>query len=88
VIRHRAGLADIASTDQQDILDKILQERRAELFTEWGHRWLDLKRTGKATAVLQQVKGSNWTANDELYPIPQADINVDNALQGEQNPGY
>ncbi|WP_170835675.1 RagB/SusD family nutrient uptake outer membrane protein [Chryseobacterium wanjuense] len=88
VIRQRAGVASIQSGSQDQILNKILQERRSELFTEWGHRWLDLKRTGKATAILQPVKGASWTINDELYPIPQADININLGLRGQQNPGY
>jgi hypothetical protein len=88
LIRNRAGLTNIISTNQEEILDKILQERRAEFFTEWGHRWLDLKRAEIATAVLEQIKGSNWTANDELYPIPQVDLDINIGLKGQQNPGY
>jgi hypothetical protein len=87
-IRLRAGLNPILSAVQDEVLDAILRERRAELFTEWGHRWLDLKRTGKATSVLQPIKGNNWSVNDELYPIPQADIDINLALRGHQNPGY
>lgn len=87
-IRQRAGLLPIGLGSQNEILNVIAQERRAELFTEWGHRWLDLKRTGKATAVLQPLKPTNWTANDELYPIPQTDININLELRGHQNPGY
>ncbi len=87
-IRRRAGLNPILLANQDEILDAVLQERRAELFTEWGHRWLDLKRTGKATSVLQPIKGNNWSVNDQLYPIPQSDININLALRGHQNPGY
>jgi hypothetical protein len=53
----------------------VERERRIELFTEWGHRWLDLKRTNRADAVLAPIKGSNWQPTDALYPIPQAEIN-------------
>jgi hypothetical protein len=88
IIRQRAGLNQILSGNQEEVLDAILKERRAELFTEWGHRWLDLKRTGKATSVLQPIKGSNWSVDDELFPIPQADIDNNLALRGHQNPGY
>ncbi len=42
-IRNRAGLPLInninPSADQQTLLLIIEQERRHELFTEWGHRW-------------------------------------------------
>lgn len=88
LIRKRAGLEDFISSVQDEILNAILSERRAELFTEWGHRWFDLKRTGKATLILQPLKGGDWTVNDELYPIPQADIDVNPSLKGQQNPGY
>ncbi|WP_170164494.1 RagB/SusD family nutrient uptake outer membrane protein [Sinomicrobium pectinilyticum] len=90
VIRQRAGLALIADSNpgigQQDLLDVILQERRLELFTEWGHRWLDLKRTGRATTVLSVLK-SGFTKEDELYPIPQEELNNSPNLN-DQNPGY
>ncbi len=85
-IRNRAGLNDTAAGDKQTLLDAIMHERRTELFAEWGHRWLDLKRTNKANAVLQPIKGSNWQPTDILYPIPQQEINANTSLT--QNPGY
>ena len=74
-IRVRAGLVAIDATGmtQQDVLDAIEQERRAELFIEWGHRWFDLKRTGKIDAVLGPVK-PDWQSKDALFPIPQEEI--------------
>jgi hypothetical protein len=68
------------------LLSFIEQERRIELFTESGHRWLDLKRTGRATAVLQ-VQKPNWSDTDGLFPVPQNEINVNPALL-PQNNGY
>ena len=89
VIRERAGLPLIAITNsgisKTALLDAIMQERRVELFTEGGHRWFDLKRTGKAVAVLSAIK-TGFTANDLLYPIPAGELNKDPFL--EQNPGY
>lgn len=75
IIRARAGLSSIDGTGfaQQDVLDAIDQERRAELFVEWGHRWFDLKRAGKIDAVLGAVK-PDWQSNDALFPIAQAEI--------------
>ncbi len=86
-IRQRAGLspnpADGAS--QTTVLNAVMRERRVELFCEWGNRWFDLKRTGTAAAVLGAEK-TGFSANAELYPLPQAQILLDNLLI--QNPGY
>ena len=87
VIRGRAGLTQMLATSQPAILDSISNERNAELFTEFGDRWLNLKRTGSVTLILQPVKGADWTpGTDELYPIPQQEIIRNPALN--QNLGY
>jgi len=89
IIRSRAGLPNTTAADKTTLLHAILQERRVELFTEWGHRWFDLKRTGQLDAVMQVVaplKGSSWKPYQALYPIPQEDLNRDPNLV--QNPGY
>jgi hypothetical protein len=84
-IRERAGLPDYGGdTDVPSLLAAILQERRVELFTEWGHRWLDLKRSGQAGAVLGAKPG--WQAFDELYPIPATELSANPGMP--QNPGY
>ena len=85
IIHVRAGLAGFSlSLSQADVLAAIMQERRAELFTEWGHRWLDLKRTGQADAVLQEKPG--WRSQDTLYPIPLTELQHNPNLV--QNTGY
>ncbi len=88
-IRARATLPLIANTNpsisKSTLLDAIQQERRVELFSEWGHRWFDLKRSGKAVTVLSAIK-SVFTVNDLLYPIPVSELNNDPFL--DQNPGY
>lgn len=84
-IRARAGLAVSTAASQADILNAVMHERQVELFCEWGSRWYDLKRTGKAAAVLNAEK-SGYTANAALYPLPQAQIKLNNLLT--QNPGY
>ncbi len=86
LIRTRAGLSNTTSNDKPSILSAIEQERRIELFSEWGHRWFDLKRTGRATAVLSLLKPATWQPTDELWPIPQSQINLNSFLV--QNPGY
>ncbi|MGE5383615.1 MAG: RagB/SusD family nutrient uptake outer membrane protein, partial [Omnitrophica WOR_2 bacterium] len=68
------------------------KERRLELAFE-GHRWFDLKRTGRAIEVMSNVKGPNGEAlnyqpneNKLLWPIPQSEL--DNNTKLVQNPGY
>jgi len=86
VIRTRAGLIGLATTLTQDqAYAAIAQERRIEFFAEWGHRWLDLKRTGKADAVLAPLK-PKWKPTAVLYPIPITELMVDPSLT--QNEGY
>lgn len=86
VIRTRAGLIALEKNiNNEQCLDAILQERRFEFFAEWGHRWIDLKRTGHANTVLGNVK-SNWQYYDTLYPIPISELET--APNLEQNPGY
>ena len=85
VIRQRAGLSRLPGGDGAFLLGAIERERATELFAEWGHRWLDLKRTGRATAVLAPQKAA-WQPTDVLWPIPNQQLNLNSALT--QNPGY
>ena len=84
-IRERAGLSNSTSTNQNELLDEIIEERRHELFTEQGHRFFDLKRTGKINEALGMKPG--WSAADILWPIPQLELLVNPHL-APQNPGY
>lgn len=85
IIRSRAGLEMVDVTSQQEALQKIEQERRIELCFEWGLRWFDLKRTGRAKAILSPIK-SKWSDNDTLWPIPVNQLNLNPSLT--QNAGY
>lgn len=86
-LRTRAGLGNTTAVSQTDLLTAIAHERQVELFAEWGHRWLDLKRTGQASAVLGAIATKQpWSANALLYPIPAQEIVNDPNLV--QNQGY
>ena len=70
----------------------IEKERRLELAFE-GHRWYDLKRTGRAMEVMNAATGANNTSlgynlseNRLVWPIPQAELDKNTKLT--QNPGY
>lgn len=88
-IRKRAGLENLPETlTAPEIISKIEQEKQVELFAEWGHRWFDLKRTGRAHDVLSAVPIKQpWTGDYQLlYPIPTSEITANTKLL--QNPGY
>lgn len=89
-IRGRAGLAPSTATSKADLLAAIAQERRVELFAEWGDRWLNLKRTGKVDSVMNiitpQKGGGTWSSYQQFYPVPLTEIsNNPNMIQ---TPGY
>lgn len=94
------GLYNSPWTDAAAANNAIRFERKLELSGE-GHRFYDLNRWGIADQVLDayllhdggilvtQLGGATFTTNqDELYPIPQAQIDVQGADVLKQNPGY
>lgn len=83
---------------KSDALKAVVQERQVELFSEWGHRWLDLKRikgfidpsTFLSNEIMPSiciVKGGVWHPNWALYPLPNDDI-LRNPNLSPNNPGY
>jgi hypothetical protein len=86
-----------AGLSKTGAMSALVQERRIELFSEFGHRWYDLKRlpglsnpSGKlADEVMPAAttaKGGTWNAQWELYPVPLTDMQTNPKLV--QNPGY
>jgi len=86
VIRNRAGIQPISGLTKTQFLDSLYLERRRELFAENCSRWFDLKRSGRANAVLSPLKAPNWAPTDALYPLPASELIRNSQLT--QNPGY
>ena len=85
-IRERAGIVPIAGSIHIEALYReLLDERERELFAEWGHRWLDLKRYNLLDVTLSPIK-PNWKKDSALFPIPVNQLNTNTNLK--QNPGY
>lgn len=91
-IRTRARLTPADPATQDDMSLAIEKERFLELALE-GHRWFDLKRTGRALEVMKastsRKPGISYTyidANDLLWPVPQSEMDKNPNLV--QNPGY
>jgi hypothetical protein len=79
----------LTTLNKDQVKTAILHERQVELFTEQGHRWLDLKRTKIVDNVMNNVtplKGGVWKSEKQLWPIPKSEILSDQNLI--QNPGY
>jgi hypothetical protein len=91
-VRARAGLDPLTTTDQGQLRDSILHERRVELAFE-NHRWEDLLRSGKALDIInafgikirQQISylppdSHVVTDHNLLFPIPQDNIDLNPKL--------
>lgn len=79
------GLDPFVSSDQNEIIEEIMIERRRELHFE-GHRFFDLKR--RAMDITKQATATTVPYDDFriLPPLPQSE--VDNNPNLNQNPGY
>ncbi|MDG3583364.1 RagB/SusD family nutrient uptake outer membrane protein [Galbibacter pacificus] len=86
VIRNRAGLQSMQLSDEQSVLNAVIEQWRLEFFSEMGHRWFDLKRWNMAGQILPSIK-PGWRETDMLLPIPENEIILNDQLQ-PQNPGY
>lgn len=89
VIRQRAGLDDLDLGNNVNAIRQALeQERRVELFAEWGHRWYDLRRwpslsgaAGKTRAddILPSLK-PGWQSDAIYLPLPDEAVKTNPAL--------
>lgn len=95
-VRRRAGIADLKEGLSKDQMrEKIRHERMVELCGE-GIRYSDIRRWKIAKDVVDKVWMKTFTGvnirqrgfpdNFYLWPIPQAEIDLNPAL--EQNPGW
>lgn len=85
-VRMRVSLPDVTTTDQTQLRTAIWNERRLELAFEHD-RWFDLVRQGRAGQVMRAHGKSFVDGKHELFPIPQAQIEVSGGSL-TQNPGY
>lgn len=85
-VRNTAGLTNTNAVTANEIITAVNNERRFEFFTEYGHRFFDLKRISQLDAILAPVK-SGWETTDQLWPIPESEL-IANPMLGSQNPGY
>lgn len=76
---------DINTTDEEQIMDWLIHERRVELGFE-SHRLNDLKRWEIAGEVLNSM-GKSYSDRHRFYPIPQSEIDKSGG-EMEQNTGY
>lgn len=105
IVRNRASLPPpnnlpslSLNLNKEQAMLALETERNHELFTEWSHRWLDLKRwpsqlspndntLNRADDILKVIK-SGWRKEAKLFPIPKLQLDNDPAMAGQQNPGY
>ena len=101
LVRARVDLEEVTAAGNE-LFNAIKLERKLELAFE-GQRYLDLQRWGDAFEALKdqgkQVpngSGGFYTpggagyeqGKNELLPIPEYEMTVNTALEGNQNPGY
>ncbi|MDW7694101.1 RagB/SusD family nutrient uptake outer membrane protein [Flammeovirgaceae bacterium SG7u.111] len=86
IIRQRSGVDPTDTNTKNLLLLEIERERQVELGFE-GHRWYDLKRTGRVNEVMRAFT-PNWSDKNLLWPVPLREIQNNPGLAGSQNPGY
>jgi hypothetical protein len=89
-ITSRRGATAIASTGAQ-LLEDIITERRKELAFE-GDRYLDMQRLKRdivrSINYPSAARNIPYTNFRRLFPIPQAELDANPNIRGQQNPGW
>lgn len=85
-IRQRAGVSPLPDLDIASPLDTLAGERFRELFTEWGDRWLTIKRFNTRHKVLLPPMTELASRPSWVWPIPFSQLQNNPFL--EQNEGY
>lgn len=86
VLRGRAGISSLGESISGNALQTELRnERLRELFSEWGHRWFDLRRWGIIDETMGAAK-PKWEPYMALFPLPEDQLRYNYKLT--QNPGY
>lgn len=88
IVRTRAGLPNITTSDYAKMKEIIIHERRMELAFE-GHRWFDMIRIDDgdyAVNFLHKIGRKNATKGRLLYPVPQVEIDSNPLIT--QNQAY
>jgi len=83
--RERAGLTALTSLSQENFITELLAEKRREFFTEFGHRFFDLKRLGRLDELI--TTKPNWEDYKSVWPLPQNELLLNDNLY-PQNPSY
>jgi starch-binding outer membrane protein, SusD/RagB family len=71
---------------KENALLAVEQERRIELCFDMGHRFFDIKRTGRINTIMNLHKPGVWNTRSIFFPIPLVDLQRNPALK--QNSGY
>ena len=86
VFKASRGLVHEYSEISEVLLMDIQLQRRLEFFTEFGHRFYDLKRSEKLHEIMLETKPL-WNKRFSLLPIPQTELHLNPNLH-PQNAGY
>jgi hypothetical protein len=83
--RERAGLTTYTSLSGEDFINELVAEKRREFFTEFGHRFIDLKRLSRLNDLSAFKPG--WEEYKQVWPLPLDEMLLNYNLS-PQNSGY